>query len=71
MLWTEAMLVQALLCGSTQFRIRMSTPLLRHTDEAFLRALVPGYETTAQNPNTFSSLWLEKTAEYSFNGTID
>jgi hypothetical protein len=63
MLWTEAMLVQALLCGSTQFRIRMSTPLLRHTDEAFLRALVPGYETTAQNPNTFSSLWLEKTAE--------
>lgn len=63
MLWTEAMLVQALLCGSRQFRIEMSTPMLRYANEAFLRTLVPIYETVAENPNTFSSLWLEKVSE--------
>jgi len=62
MLWNEAMVVQALLCGNRDFRITMSTPLIRHVDEAFLQQRIPFYETIDQNPNTFSSLWLEKTA---------
>ena len=35
MLWNEAMFVQAFLCFNTSFRISLSTPLIRHHDEAF------------------------------------
>jgi hypothetical protein len=56
------MVVQALLCGNRDFRITMSTPLIRHFDEAFLESGIPFYESIEQNPNTFSSLWLEKVA---------
>lgn len=62
MLWNEAMMVQAFLCGNRDFRITMSTPLLRHFDEPFLRAVVPIYESVDENPNAFSSLWLHKVA---------
>jgi Methyltransferase domain len=60
MLWNEAMVVQAFLCFNSDFRIVMSTPLIRHADEAFLMARVPFYESIDQNPNTFSSLWLRR-----------
>lgn len=62
MQWNEAMVVQALLCGNRDFRITMSTPLIRHFDEPFLASRIPFYESVDQNPNTFSSLWLEKVA---------
>jgi predicted O-methyltransferase YrrM len=62
MLWNEAMVVQALLCGNRDFRIAMSTPLIRYFDEPFLRSRIPFYESVDENPNTFSSLWLKKVA---------
>jgi len=44
MLFTEAMLVQAYLCNNPRVEIVMSTPLLRHHDEDFLRRTLPGYQ---------------------------
>lgn len=58
--WTEAMLLQAFLCNNPDFRILLSTPLLRYYDEEFLRANIPGYKSVAEDPKTFCSLWLEK-----------
>ena len=42
--FTEAMLVQAYLCYNPRVQILMSTPLLRHYHEDFLRRVVPGYQ---------------------------
>jgi predicted O-methyltransferase YrrM len=58
--WNESMLLHALLCGNKQFSITLSAPLIRYDDEAFLSDLVPGYKTIKEEPNTFSSIWLEK-----------
>ena len=58
--WTESMLLHALLCRSTWLSIKLSAPLIRYHDEAFLADLVPGYETIEQEPNTFSSIWLRR-----------
>jgi predicted O-methyltransferase YrrM len=58
--WNEAMMVQAFLSGNQQFRVMLSTPLLRYFDEPFLKRSIPIYETLEQNPNAFSSLWLRK-----------
>ena len=58
--WNEAMLLQAFLCYNDAFDILMSLPLLRHYDEPFLKARIPDYETLEENPNTFSSIWIEK-----------
>jgi hypothetical protein len=60
MLWNEAMVLQAFLCFNKEFEIKMSTPLIRHYDEEFLRSRIPFYETMQQNPNTFSSIWLKR-----------
>jgi predicted O-methyltransferase YrrM len=60
MLWNEAMVVQAFLCFNSDFRIVMSTPIIRHDDETFLVQRIPFYESVAQNSNTFSSLWLRR-----------
>ena len=60
MLWNEAMIVQAFLAMNKDFRITMSTPLLRYFDEAFLKTSIPIYQSIDQNPNTFSSLWLQR-----------
>ena len=60
MLWNEAMIVQAFLSMNRGFRITMSTPLLRHFDEAFLKESIPFYQSVEQNPNTFSSLWVQR-----------
>lgn len=61
MYWNEAMVVQAFLCHNDAFRITLSTPLIRHFDESFLRARIPGYESIREEPKTFCSLWVEKT----------
>jgi predicted O-methyltransferase YrrM len=60
MLWNEAMVVQAFLSFNDSFRIIMSAPLIRYFDEDFLKRSIPIYESTEQNPNTFSSLWLKR-----------
>lgn len=60
MFWDEAMMLQAFLCFNCKFKITMSTPLIRHLDEVFLKKNLPFYETVDQNPNTFSSLWLRR-----------
>lgn len=58
--WNESMLLQALLCGNKQFAVTLSTPLIRHHDEAFLKQLIPDYQTIDEEPNTFSSIWLKR-----------
>jgi hypothetical protein len=45
MWWNESMLLHALLCGNKQFAVILSTPLIRHHDEAFLKQLIPDYQT--------------------------
>ena len=60
MLWNEAMILQAFLCFNDAFRITMSTPLIRHHDEPFLRSRIPIYEDVDREPNTFSSLWMRR-----------
>ncbi len=62
MYWNEAMVVQAFLAFNSAFEIEMSTPMIRHYDEPFLAALVPSYKSVQMEPNTFSSIWLRRTA---------
>jgi predicted O-methyltransferase YrrM len=60
MLFTEAMLVQAWLCDNPRVEIVMSTPLLRHHREEYLRRALPGYQPLdRQDFDTHhGSLWL-------------
>lgn len=59
--WNEAMVVQAFLCGNQDFEVLLSTPLLRHDDEAFLAERFDDYVALAEDPNPPSSLWLRRT----------
>jgi hypothetical protein len=61
MYWNEAMVLQALLSGNDSFEMLLSTPMIRFSDEDFLKERIPIYETIEQNPNAFSSLWLKRT----------
>jgi len=58
--WNEAMVLQAFLCCNGDFEITLSPPLIRHFDEVFLRRMIPIYESTEENPNAFSSIWLKR-----------
>lgn len=58
--WNEAMVLQAFLCFNQRFEIALSTPLIRHFDESFLKRNLPGYRSLEQEPNTFSSIWLKR-----------
>jgi hypothetical protein len=60
MFWNEPMVLQAFLAFNKNFKISMSTPLIRYFDEAFLKQSIPIYESVVQNPNTFSSIWLRR-----------
>jgi predicted O-methyltransferase YrrM len=60
MWWNESMLLHALLCGNKQLAVILSTPLIRHHNEAFLKQLIPDYQTIDEEPNTFSSIWLKR-----------
>jgi hypothetical protein len=60
MFWNEAMVLQAFLAFNRSFKMELSTPLIRHFDEAFLKQGIPIYESVDQNPNTFSSIWLRR-----------
>ena len=56
------MLLQAFLSFNDAYRIILSTPLIRHFDEPFLKALVPGYTPVdLQDANTHAgSIWIER-----------
>lgn len=58
--WNEAMVVQTFLAFNDAFRVELSTPLVRHADEAFLTARFPDYTPVADDPNPPSSLWLRR-----------
>jgi len=60
MLFTEPMLVQAYLSYNPRVEIAMSTPLLRHYHEEFLRRVVPGYQPLDRRDfdTHHGSLWL-------------
>lgn len=60
MFWNEPMLLQAFLAYNENFKISLSTPLLRNFDEEFLKQRIPFYQTVDQQPNTFSSMWLRR-----------
>jgi hypothetical protein len=60
MFWNEPMVLQAFLAFNRNFKISLSTPLIRYFDEPFLKQSIPIYESVAQNPNTFSSIWLRR-----------
>ncbi|NYG59737.1 hypothetical protein BJ980_002660 [Nocardioides daedukensis] len=58
--WNEAMVVQTFLAFNDSFEILLSTPLVRHHDEAFLSGRFPTYTPLAKDPNPPSSLWLQR-----------
>lgn len=60
--WNEAMLVQSFLAFNSSFEILLSTPIVRHDDEAFLAKTFDDYVPVADDPNPPSSLWLRRTA---------
>jgi hypothetical protein len=60
MFWNEPMVLQAFLAFNKNFKIFLSTPLIRYYDEAFLKQSISIYESVGQNPNTFSSIWLRR-----------
>ena len=61
MFWNEAMVLQAFLAFNSQFKIIMSMPLIRFFDEGFLKDSFHNYKTLAEEPNTFSAIWLQRT----------
>jgi Methyltransferase domain len=58
--WNEAMLLQALLAFNQDFEIEMSCPMIRYFDESYLRETLPLVRPVAEEPNTFSSIWLKR-----------
>jgi len=62
MYWNEAMALQAFLAFNSAFEIEMSAPMIRFHDESFLVSIVPNYKSVQEEPNTFSSIWIRRTA---------
>ena len=60
MFWNEPMVLQAFLAFNENFKISLSTPLIRYFDEPFLKQRIPIYQSVEDNPNTFSSIWLKR-----------
>jgi hypothetical protein len=58
--WNEAMVVQTFLAFNSAFEILLSTPMIRHEDEAFLTTRFSDYVPLADDPNPCSSLWLRR-----------
>ena len=58
--WNEAMVVQTFLAFNDSFRVELSTPMVRHHDEAFLTSRFADYTPVADDPNPPSSLWLRR-----------
>ncbi len=60
MFWDQPMVVHSFLTFNKNFKISLSTYLIRYFDEPFLNQNIPIYESIAQNLNTFSSIWLRR-----------
>lgn len=58
--WNEAMILQAFLAYNQHFEIALSLPIIRHFDEDYLLRTVPITESVADQPNTYSSVWLHR-----------
>jgi hypothetical protein len=58
--WNEAMVVQTFLAFNSAFEVLLSTPMLRHHDEAFLVDRFTTYVPLVKDPNPPSSLWLRR-----------
>jgi predicted O-methyltransferase YrrM len=58
--WNEAMIVQAFLAFNPAFEILLSTPMIRHDDEAFLSSRFSDYVPLSWETNPASSLWLRR-----------
>jgi hypothetical protein len=60
--WTEAMLLQAFLCGNESWEILLSAGLLRHFAEDHLRATVPDYRPLAivDHDTHHGSIWYRR-----------
>ncbi|HUP23806.1 MAG TPA: class I SAM-dependent methyltransferase [Thermoanaerobaculia bacterium] len=60
--WTEAMLLQAFLCGNESWEILLSAGLLRHFDEDHLRATVPDYRPLEirDHDTHYGSIWYQR-----------
>ncbi len=58
--WNEAMVVQIFLAHSSAYRVLLSTPMIRHTDESVLTELFDDYVPLARDVNPPSSLWLRR-----------
>jgi hypothetical protein len=58
--WNEAMVVQTFLAFNREFEILLSTPMVRHVDEAFLVDRFGDYVPVAADPNPPSSLWMRR-----------
>ena len=60
--WNEAMVVQTVLAFNSAFEILLSTPLIRHHNEAVLTKRFHDYVPLTDDPNPPSSLWLRRAA---------
>ena len=60
--WTEAMLLQAFLCGNQSWEILLSAGLLRHFAEDRLRAPVPDYRALVveDHDTHYGSIWYRR-----------
>ena len=58
--WNEAMIVQTFLAFNSSFEVLLSTPMIRHHDEAFLVERFSDYVPLADDPNPPSSLWIQR-----------
>ena len=58
--WNEAMVVQIFLAHNSAYRVLLSTPMIRHEDEAVLTELFDDYTPVADDRNPPSSLWLRR-----------
>ena len=59
--WQEVMIVQSFLQFNESFEVLLSTPMVRHHDEAFLTGRFADYKPLGQDMNPPSSLWLRRT----------
>ncbi|MCZ4499902.1 MAG: hypothetical protein JWQ74_2455 [Marmoricola sp.] len=59
--WQEVMVVQAFLAFNESFEVLLSTPMVRHHDEAFLIERFENYQPLSMDKNPPSSLWLKRT----------
>lgn len=58
--WNEAMMLQAFLAFNSHFEIELSCPIIRYSDEKFLLDNLPIARRLADEPNSYSAIWLKR-----------